>query len=106
VSSYAVNATARDANGQIRSFAFSATLQVSVPNVFSFDQASALASLSNYGLSAKKANKSDCWSPGDVENEVPAGGTVVPLGSTVNLTISTCPPPPPGNDGGTPRKPA
>jgi len=102
VASYTVNATVRDANNQTQSFSFPGTLSISVPNVFSYDQASAVALLTGtYGLPTTTHTISDCWSPGDVENQSPAAGSAVAPGTTVRLTISTCPPPPIDGDGGT-----
>src|SRR5205823_821143 len=70
-----------------------------VPDVTSFDRASAVATLKNsgFGVSITKVNTTDPSQAGVVLDENPAGGTQAKPHSTVTITVGhyTAPPPPP-----------
>lgn len=64
---------------------------VTVPNVLSFDEASAISAIQAKGLTVGTiSTTNNCVDPGSVMTQNPSGGVAVPVGSAVNLTISTC----------------
>ena len=65
--------------------------QVTVPNVLSWDQASAQQAIWNAGLNVGNvSHNNNCVDPGSVLVQNPSGGAQVPVGSYVNITVSTC----------------
>jgi hypothetical protein len=66
-------------------------LPVTVPNVYSYDDGSARAAITDARLVVGSVTKTpNCTLPrGDVVTQGPAGGTMVTLGSSVNLVEST-----------------
>ena len=80
-----------NANNAIRSCAPSPT--VIVPNVVGQTQAAATTSLTNAGLTVGTVTtaSSPTVPAGSVISQNPAGGSSVPVGSAVNLTVSTGP---------------
>ncbi len=72
-------------------------IMVSVPDLFGKPRVTALAAISNAGLSvgAVTDGYSDTVIPGGVSSQEPAAGTTVPQGSAVALVISTGPAPVP-----------
>jgi hypothetical protein len=66
-----------------------ATAGVMVPNLLSYSQSAATASLTKLGLVPKVGLQRRCVNPGDVLNQSPQGGAVVAPNSTVNLTVDS-----------------
>jgi Ricin-type beta-trefoil lectin domain/PASTA domain/Putative Ig domain len=79
---------------------FQWTIAASVPNVLGLDKSTATTTLANAGFVVNSRTVNDCVSPGDVDLQSPASGSVLSPGSTVMITISACPPPPSGGGGG------
>jgi hypothetical protein len=65
--------------------------QVAVPHVLSWDQASAEQAIWNANLNVGSVSTlNNCADPGNVVVQDPSGGVHVPVGSYVNITVSTC----------------
>jgi hypothetical protein len=64
---------------------------VSVPNVVGFRESDAETAIDNAGLVPSVSLDNSCADPGDVLLQDPRGGTVVPLGSTVHITVDSSP---------------
>jgi beta-lactam-binding protein with PASTA domain len=65
--------------------------QTSVPNVLSFDQASAEQAIGNAGLTVGGVSHvNNCVDPGTVQTQNPSAGVQLSLGSSVNIQVSTC----------------
>jgi len=62
-----------------------------VPNVLGFSQSDAETSIENAGLVPSVSFQNSCADPGDVLNQNPLGGSVVPFGSTVHITVDSSP---------------
>jgi len=65
--------------------------QATVPNVLSYDQASAEQTIENAGLTVDTpGHVNNCIDPGTVQTQHPSAGDHVPLGSTMHIDVSTC----------------
>jgi beta-lactam-binding protein with PASTA domain len=74
--------------------------QAWVPNVRSFDQASAERAINSNGLVVGNVGHiNNCIDPGTVQTQNPNGGIMVLPGTAVNISVSTC------NSGGGGRPP-
>jgi hypothetical protein len=62
-----------------------------VPNVMGFSQADAETAIENAGLVPSVSFQNSCADPGNVLNQDPLGGNVVPIGSTVHITVDSSP---------------
>jgi len=67
--------------------------QVTVPDVRGMTEADANAAITNAGLVVAKTEAEDSSPAGTVISQDPIGGTTVDRGSTVNIVVSTGPPP-------------
>jgi Putative Ig domain/PASTA domain len=89
-----VTITVTDAGGQRASKTLTWTVPAplrTVPNVLSYDQYSAQQAIVSAGLVVGSIGSvNNCIDPGTVANQSPHGGTQVPPGTAVSLTISTC----------------
>jgi len=63
---------------------------VPVPAVLGYGEQAAVDIVNRAGLVATTVHQDDCASPGDVEVVSPSGGSYIPPGSTVRLTVSVC----------------
>lgn len=63
---------------------------VQVPAVAGYGEQAAVDIIHEAGLFATRVHQDDCQSPGDVEIVSPPGGSYIPPGSTVRLTVSVC----------------
>ena len=62
-----------------------------MPNVLSYDQASAEQAIENAGLTVDTPGQvNNCIDPGTVQTQHPSAGNQVPLGSTMHIDVSTC----------------
>jgi serine/threonine-protein kinase len=66
-----------------------ATSGVTLPNVKGMTKAAATKALTDLGLVVNSHNLKDCSNPGKIVDEIPRGGTFVPSGSTVDITVDT-----------------
>lgn len=95
-----VTATVTDYSGLSSGFSFTWTVTTQVPNVLSWDQQGATNEINAAGLAVGTIKyTNNCVDPGSVMVQHPQVGTVVPVGSTVDLTISTCDDPGGGRGG-------
>jgi len=74
--------------------------QVGVPYVIGWDQYSAEQAIQNAGLNFTVSYNSGCTDPGNVITQNPSGGVQVTPGSSVHITVSTCPSGGGGSGGG------
>jgi beta-lactam-binding protein with PASTA domain len=83
---------------------FSVSLgQTTVPNIMSWDTASADRAITGAGLVVgRPSTVNNCIAPGTVQVQNPYGGVQVTPGTTVSYTVSTCTG---GGGGGNPREP-
>jgi hypothetical protein len=83
--------------------------QATVPNVLSYDQASAEQAIENAGLTLDTpGHVNNCIDPGTVQSQNPPAGDQVPPGTTMHIDISTCTSTGGGgggNNGGNPHQP-
>ena len=89
--SYWVTATVSDVNHQLGSVAFNWSVTALVPNLLSERLSDATSEIRNAGLSVGQLSyTNNCVDPGSVMTQHPMGGNTAPLGSPVDITLSTC----------------
>jgi hypothetical protein len=90
-----VTFTVTDANGQSDSKTVVWTVAggtTTVPNVLGLPESTADSMIDGAGLVVGSTSyRADCVDPGQVETQNPSGGRSTTAGSSVNLTVSTCP---------------
>jgi metallophosphoesterase (TIGR03767 family) len=90
---YSVVVTLTDAFHQSTSTTFTWTVSeplVTVPNVIALSKASAVSRLRSAGFDVSTGTINNCLDPGTVQDQSPAGGRTAQMGSTVDITVSTC----------------
>jgi hypothetical protein len=90
-----VTFTVTDANAQSDSKTVVWTVtpgSTTVPNVLGVSESTADSMITGAGLVVGSTSyNADCVNPGQVETQNPLGGRSATIGSSVNITISTCP---------------
>jgi hypothetical protein len=88
---YWVTATVSDVHQQIGSVTFNWSVTTVVPNLLSERLGDAASLIRNAGLTSGRVSyTNNCVDPGSVIVQHPTGGSATPIGSPVDITISTC----------------
>jgi hypothetical protein len=94
---YWVTATVSDVHQQIGSVTFNWSVTAVVPTLLGERPGDAASLIRNAGLTrGQVSSTNNCVDPGTVVTQHPTGGSTAPVGSSVDITVSTC------NSGGGP----
>jgi len=90
--SYPVTATAKDTNQQMGSVTFTWSVTARVPALVGEQPSAAESLVTSAGLTVGRVSYNNtCIDPGSVVAQAPSSGATVPVGSGVEITVSTCP---------------